>query len=461
MKKRQFIKVGLSFSAAFLAGSNLMFPISGKFARAETRSAKREMPVPRLVEPIGDVPFELTIGRGEWEILNGIRTPTIGFSGPYLGPTIRLREGQSIPLTYRNNLSEPVAIHGHGLHVPGEVDGGPQREIEPGESWTLELRVRQEACTSWYHPHTHGKTGPQTYNGLAGLIVIEDENSGSLQLPNTYGVDDIPVIVQDRSIDSLGRLVYSVEDAEDGLLAETITVNGIANPIKTVPAGLVRLRVLNGSNARYYRFCFSDNRVFHKIATDGGFLEEPVPIREMVMLPGERNEIVVDFSDGRSAILASGPGSRSSINTERRERSNRNRRDDWEPGGLNDTFDILEFRVDSTLPSFQSPLPCQLNVIDRPSVGKDWPARRFEMFMRDDNERRRFFGGRSRSSEMAMGINGKSMDMNVINERVKLGQWERWEVRSNDGSHPFHVHGCSFLVLSQDGQSVLARILHD
>ena len=120
-------------------------------------------------------------------------------------------------------------------------------------------------------------------------------------------MDDLPVVVQDRALDNRGRLVYSVEDAEDGFMAETITVNGITNPIRAVPAGLVRLRLLNGSNARYYRFRFSDDRVFYKIATDGGFLEEPVPIREVVMLPGERNEIVVDFSDGNPAMLVKWP----------------------------------------------------------------------------------------------------------------------------------------------------------
>jgi len=122
------------------------------------------------------------------------------------------------------------------------------------------------------------------------MFIIDDENSDALPLPKTYGVDDIPVIVQDRLFDNLGRLVYSIEGAEDGMLGDTITTNGIANASRRVPAGLVRLRLLNGANARYFRFRFSDNREFHKIATDGGFLEEPVPIREILMAPGERNK---------------------------------------------------------------------------------------------------------------------------------------------------------------------------
>lgn len=415
---------------------------------------KREMPVPKLLDSRNDVPIELTMKAGEWEMLPGIRTPTLGFNGPYLGPTVRVRNGQDVPVIYKNTLSEPVAVHGHGLHVPGEVDGGPQREIGPGESWSLELPIRQQASTSWYHPHTHGNTGPQTYHGLAGFFIVDDESSVSLPLPKTYGVDDLPVVIQDRTLDSQGRLVYSVEDAEDGLMAETITVNGITNPIRSVPAGLVRLRLLNGSNARYYRFRFSDDRVFHKIATDGGFLEEPVPVREVAMVPGERNEIVVDFSDGNPAMLVSGPSANGATNTGRRRRGNRGRRNDWEPGGLTDAFEILEFTVDAQLPAIRSALPRQLNIISRPTVRSDWPVRRFELFMNDDGRRRRRSGEQRMDVEMSMGINGRSMDMRVINERVTRGQWERWRIRSDDGSHPFHVHGCSFLVLSQDGQPV-------
>ena len=408
------------------------------------------MPIPELMESESDAPLELTMGAGEWEILPGVRTSTIGFNGPYLGPTVRLRDGQNVPIIYRNNLSEAVAVHGHGLHVPGELDGGPQREIEPGGSWCLELPVRQQACTSWFHPHTHGRTGPQVYHGLAAFIIIDDENSTSLPLPNTYGVDDLPIVVQDRTLDGHGRLVYSGDDAEDGFMGDRVTVNGITDATRAVPAGLVRFRLLNGSNARYYRFRFSDNRVFQKIATEGGFLNEPVPIREIVMLPGERNEIVVDFFDGQPAMLVSGPALSSAAGNRRNGNRGR-RRNDWEPGRLTESFELLELTVDPTLPAFRGRLPRQLNSISRPIPQSDWPVRRFEMFM-PDNDRRR--GAQRTNVSMAMGINGRAMDMQVINERVTRHQWERWAVRSLDGNHPFHVHGCSFLLLSQEGRPV-------
>lgn len=408
------------------------------------------MPIPELLE-FDDSPVELTMSASEWEILPGLRSPSTGFNGPYLGPTLRIRDGQNVPLTYKNKLSDPVAVHGHGLHVPGMIDGGPQRQIEPETSWSLELPVRQQACTSWYHPHTHGKTASQTYNGLAGMIIIDDENSDSLAIPSNYGVDDVPVIVQDRTLDSRGQLLYSVEDAEDGFMGEIITVNGIANAKKSVPAGLVRLRLLNGSNARYFRFSFSDERVFHSIATDGGFLNEPVPIREIVLLPGERSEIVVDFSDGKSAMLISG---RRDIALPGSQRDRRRRRNDFEPGGLNASFEVLEINVDPTLSAHHAPLPKQMNTINRPTVRNSWPTRQFSLFMEGDRRRRDRNSDRRSNAPMVMGINGRTMDMHSINERVEKHQWERWEIQSYDGSHPFHVHGCSFLVLSLDGRPV-------
>ncbi len=457
MNRRRFIKSSAALGVAAAVGIEYRNSLSRGRAFAAGQTTNRKLPIPQLLESINERPIELALQSGEWEIVEGIKTPTIGFNGPYLGPTIRVRKGQHIPVTYRNHLSESVAIHAHGLHIPGDLDGGPQREIAPGSEWSLELPIAQQASTSWYHPHTHGETGRQTYQGLAGMFIIEDENSAALPLPNSYGVDDIPLIVQDRTLDSRGRLLYDVEDAEDGMMAETITVNGISNPIKTVPAGLVRFRILNGSNARYYKFRFSNDRTFFKIATDGGFLEEPIPLQELVMLPGERNEIIVDFSDGNSAKLISGPSVFARADDSRRDRDNRERRgerrNDWEPGGLNDNFEIMNFVVDPKLPAIRQPLPRQLNSIERPSVA-GLPTRRFELYMEGGDRRRGLLSSRADNSEMIMGINGRPMDMNVINERLTLGQWERWQIRSNDGSHPFHVHGCSFLVISQDGRLV-------
>ena len=290
--RRQFL-VG---SAAFV-GAN-QFPLSW------SNTQPVALPIPPLADGRPGRPVELQIRNGTWSFQPGVSTPTMGFSQDYLGPTIRTRQFSELNLHYRNSLTESVAVHGHGLHVPGEVDGGPQRAIEPDAVWQPSLSIVQPAATCWYHSHTHGKTGEQTYRGLAGMIIIDDERADSLPLPRQYGIDDLPVIIQDRTFDAQGRLVYSLEDAgEDGWLGDTVIINGAVSPVAKVPAGKVRLRLLNGANARFYVIGFADNRTFYKIASDGGLLEAPVPMKTLEMAPGERCEIVVDMADGNSAEL--------------------------------------------------------------------------------------------------------------------------------------------------------------
>jgi len=137
MSKRQFLLSGLGAGAIAATGFGL---VSTRAERSPAISVspisgtKRQMPIPPLIESVNERPIELTMGQGEFELLPGTRIPTMGFNGPYLGPIVRVSNGQNIPVIYRNNCAEAIAVHSHGLHVPGEVDGGPQREIEPGSS---------------------------------------------------------------------------------------------------------------------------------------------------------------------------------------------------------------------------------------------------------------------------------------------------------------------------------------
>ena len=267
-------------------------------------ATSRRLPIPALIDGTDGSPVEMLIRNGHWSFNPGIATPTLGFNQNYPGPTIRTRRDSELNLVYRNTLVEGVAVHGHGLHVPGNVDGGPQLEIPPDEEWSPTLSIEQPAATCWYHSPTHGKSGEQTYRGLAGLIIIDDTESDGLELPHRYGIDDLPVIIHDRTFDEKGHLVYSLNNAgEDGWYGDTAIINGAVAPTARVPAGKVRLRLLNGANARFYIVAFSDNRTFHKIASDGGLLTSPVPMTAMEMSLGERCEIIVDVSDGEIAEM--------------------------------------------------------------------------------------------------------------------------------------------------------------
>jgi len=404
-----------------------------------------KLPIPTLIDGTNGEPIDLQIRRGAWSFKPGIETPTLGINQDYLGPTIRTRQNSELNLRYHNTLTEGVAIHGHGLHVPGDVDGGPQLEIAPGDLWQPTLSIVQPAATCWYHSHTHGRSGEQVYRGLAGMIVIDDEDTDSMELPRRYGIDDLPVIIQDRTFDAQGRLVYSLNEAsEDGWLGDTVVINGAIAPVAEVPAGKVRLRILNGANARFYVVAFADNRTFHKIASDGGLLTAPVPLKTMEMSPGERCEIVVDLSDGKSAELLT---------------LFEDEVDDAEEGVFSNLLDLLDgsdapkalpsltLKVDSTLLAHTAPLPETLATISRPKENEITRTRDFELAMEDGGGH----GSHAGHAAMDMTINGSAMDMKVINERVKRGVWERWRIRSNQGEHPFHVHGCSFLIEQLEG----------
>ncbi len=304
----------------------------------------------------------------------------------------------------------------------------------------------QPAATCWYHSHTHGKSGEQTYRGLAGIILIDDDETDSMDLPRRYGVDDFPVVIQDRTFDKQGRLVYSLMEAgEDGWYGDTVVINGAIAPVANVPAGKVRLRLLNGANARFYLVAFSDNRVFHKIASDGGFLTAPVPMTTMEMSPGERCEIIVDLSNGKPADLLT------LFEDDVDEAENgivSNLLRALGTSGVANVQPSLTLNVDRSLTAHTTTLPDKLATITRPKESEIKRTRDFELSMEDNGDH----GGHA---AMDMTINGAAMDMNVINERVRLGEWERWRIRSDQGEHPFHAHGCSFLIDQMGGAAAL------
>ena len=425
----------------FLAASATMLG-AGYIPNLWSKTTSTRLPIPRLVDGSQGNPIDLRIRNGIWNFQPGVKTPTLGFSQDYLGPTIRTRQHSELNLHYQNTLTESVAVHGHGLHVPGDVDGGPQLAIEPGAVWRPSLSIVQPAATCWYHSHTHGKTGEQVYRGLAGLIIIDDELSDSLPLPRRYGVDDLPIVIQDRTFDEQGRLVYSLYDSdEDGWLGDTVVINGAVAPMAYVPAGKVRLRLLNGANARFYIVAFADGRTFYKVASDGGLLEAPVPLTTMEMSPGERCEIVIDMGDGKPAELLT-------LFEDEFDED-----EEGVIGSLANLFDrsesalpspSLTLTVDNSLEANTEPLPERLATIVRPPTQEIVRTRDFLLAMdfSDDNVDH---------PDMDMAINGAAMDMSVINERVERGIWERWRIRSNQGAHPFHVHGCSFLIEQMEG----------
>jgi len=390
--------------------------------------------IPPLLEPAivnGEKVFSLTAKSGRTELMPGAASETAGYNGTLLGPTIRAHRGERVRVEVNNELGETTTVHWHGMHLPAIMDGGPHQPIPPGNTWSPHWTVNNAAATLWYHPHTMGKTAEQVYSGLAGMFIVDDENSDALGLPNIYGVDDIPLIVQDRNFDDTGNLTYVRDKAQDnfGAMGDTILVNGTHGPYLDVPKQLIRLRVLNASNARRYDFGFSDGRPFRQIATDGGLLEAPVERTRMLLSPGERAEIIVDMSQTDQPVTLMSheiQGAAPMMHLMRTLSVGDN--DEYQ------IFKILELRPQGTAAT-PGELPARLNTIA--------PLRA------EDAARTRLFAITDR-----MSINAKPMDHARIDEVVTKDDIEIWEIDNREALfyHPFHIHDVQFQILDRDGR---------
>jgi blue copper oxidase len=276
-------------------------------------------------------------------------------------------------------------------------------------------------------------------------LIIVERDGGPHNLPRSYGADDLPLILQDRSFAPDGSLIYSPSPLSItyGSRGDTIIVNGAISPVGRVPRGLVRLRILDAANARNFYLRFSDERTFHVIASDGGYLATPVPVTELRISPGERFEVLVDFADGRAVTLESGPDEQLGAFGAMME----HRIDgDYEP--------VMRFEPTATVAPIKA-LPTRLVA---PLTADPNKAVKRRQFILDS----RMCTGVDQPSEMQMGpvmcINGKSHDLARIDEEVGIGTTEIWEVFSVGMVHPFHIHGASFRILSIDGRPPPAHV---
>ncbi len=357
--------------------------------------------------------YDLNVQEGKVEFLKGFKTNTYGINGDFLGPTLKVQKNDTIKINVNNSLREETVIHWHGLKIPGINDGGPNRAVVSNSSWNTQFTLNQRASLCWYHPHSHKTTGRQVYMGLAGLIMLEDQESLSLNLPVDYGVDDIPLVLQDRRFDSKAQFLYAqtMHDSMMGVTGDVHLINGVVDPYLEVKPTMIRLRLLNAANARIYSLVFSDNRSFYQIAGDSSLLPKPVKLKRLILSPGERAEILVDFSSlsGQNILLGDSLSNRA----------------------------LLNIKVMTSKPKILS-LPQNLTVIDEYAQINSPKRREFTLDM----------------NMMFMGINGKKMNLNRIDEKIVMGDTEIWKIK-NSGmhAHPFHIHGCSFKILSRNGKN--------
>lgn len=429
--RRSFLK---SLSAA-----SLIVPFSGTAVSADTSISAGimntfKMPPLDLGQRNGDMlNFNLQLGVSKSQFFKGANTTTLGINQDYLGPVLRAKRGDKVRINVTNQIGVPSTLHWHGMVLPASMDGGPHQEIKHGKSWNSEFEIRQEASTLWYHSHQTHQTGAQVYHGLAGLFIIDDEGSQKLGLPQEYGVDDIPCTIQDRRFNRDGSLSYigSMHDRMMGMEGDVILVNGVVTPILQAQRSLLRLRLHNGSNARTYQLAFSDQRNFHVIASDGGFLNAPVAVNSLRLAVGERAEVLVDVSDQKIIQLlsqqANGGGGMMGMMSGM--------------SGSSEAFTIMTIDAKQAQPSTHA-IPAMLRAMTAiPNPKASIATRKFDL-------------------QMGMGmmsggfrINGKTMEISRIDFQVKRNSTEIWEVRNDSPmAHPFHVHNVQFHILDRNGK---------
>jgi FtsP/CotA-like multicopper oxidase with cupredoxin domain len=396
--------------AAAVAWSRADLDTAGK---VDFRNALKVPPLAdSRIDQEGRRVFDLRAQEGRTDLGKGQPTRTWGFNGDYLGPTLRAKRGERVLVNVVNRLAEPTSVHWHGMHLPARMDGGPHQEVRPGATWSPTWTVDQPAATLWYHPHPHGQTARQVQRGLAGMFILDDENA--TKLPHEYGVDDIPLIVQDRDFDGSGQL----DDGDS--TGDTVLVNGTPAPYLDVRTERVRLRLLNASAARTYSFGLSDGRRFTLVGTDGGLLPAPHDMGRIRLSPGERAEIVVAMKADEQVTLRSFPADLDNPLSDRF-------------AGGKDTLDVLQLRTESGLASSPE-VPALLAPIERLAPGDAVTTREFTL------------SGRQ--------INDEKMDLGRIDAVVTKDTTEIWEITKEDGTpHSFHVHDVQFQVLSVGGEA--------
>lgn len=380
-----------------------------------------------------DVYFNLNIQQGFSDIIANKKTKTWGINQDFLGVTLQANKGDRVHIKVTNHLHQTTTLHWHGMKLPANADGGPHQPIEPKQTWLSEFDIIQPAATTWYHSHQLHKTGEQVYQGLAGLFIINDEVSNAMQLPSEYGVDDFPVIIQDRDFNRDGSFSYinSMHDKMMGKLGNVVLVNGVIKPVLNTKKPLIRLRILNGSNARTYHLSFDDNRHFYIIGSDGGLLEKIVKSNSITLSPSERMEILVDITDGTSTTLRH-KSANDSMGGMGMGMMNRMM------GGAED-FNILQINA-SKIDKTQFKLPEKL--ASHPQINKKITQKRyFDLQMKM---------GPMMMLGNAFSINGKTMNINRIDEVVKAGSTEVWVVKNSSMmAHPFHIHNVQFKIISK------------
>jgi bilirubin oxidase len=388
-----------------------------------------------IPEAISGTTFNLELGKSSKQLKDGAKTETYAFNGgEFWGPTLIMNKGDQVQMHVTNKLDDTTTTHWHGFHIPAIMDGGPHQTIPAGTTWSPSFEVKNKAATYWYHPHLHMMTQAQLTHGAGGLIIVKDPEEAALALPRTYGVDDIPVVLTSRRFKADNQFDLTAA------YGDYMLTNGTMKAEVSLPAQLVRLRLLNVETERSYNLAFSDGRSFHVIATDGGLVDAPIAVSKLKLFVGERAEIVVDLS-------GDAPGA--SLDLQAENGGQPFGFPGGEPGTTgefgsllnNTTFEVLHIKVAAETAGAIKALPAKLTTNAFPTEAEVSKSRTLKI------------------TDMGPGtpftFDGASFDENVINQNVSLGAVEKWTISNGmTFSHSFHIHDVQFKIISRSAGAV-------
>ncbi|MBN8836192.1 MAG: multicopper oxidase domain-containing protein [Sphingobacteriia bacterium] len=439
MKRREFIKktgfgttsvLASSSVIALLAScskSNMMnggMNMTGQPVPVTEGNFSRLLPIPNITGSNSSLTAQTVTAN-----VNGTSISALGYQpNGILGPTIKMNSGDAANIIFQNRLSEKTNIHWHGLKIPTNMDGHPEAIVNPGSLFNYQFTINQRAGLNWYHPHPNGATAKQAFQGLAGLFIVNDAEEAALNLPS--GNYELPLVIQDKRLSASG-IIYNPNMGEimTGYMGETIIVNGAASPYTEVSTRYYRLRILNGSNARIYNLALSNNADIIIIGNDGGLLKNPIVVKTILLSPGERLDVLVNF-----AGVATG----TELFLESRMFDN---------GGNaqgKQGYKIIKFKVTQNVTD-NFTLPAILSSITAISPSTSSRTRKFVI------------NAMQMSAGMNMTgihrINDKVYDKNRIDENVTANSTEIWVFDNSQGDepHPIHLHGVHFQVLERSG----------
>jgi FtsP/CotA-like multicopper oxidase with cupredoxin domain len=400
--------------AATLAAAVLPVRLPAAVPLLAPAAARVQRPRPGLVE----VDLE---AKAATVHVGGRPTQLWAYDGILPGPLLEARAGDTVRLRFTNRLPEPTNLHFHGLHVTPDGHGDNiWLSIAPGEAFTYELALpANEGGLFWYHPHPHHRLAHQLWQGLAGPLVIRTPID---ELPELVDADERVIMLRDLALSHGVPARHGLRDWNPGKTGDLMLVNGIIRPVLKAQSGLLWLRLINAANARYLLLALEDGRPFHLIATDGRFLEQPVPHTDLLLAPANRADILVRLRPDQPALLVHKPYNRGS------------RREPSRPEPL----------LTIVPPADARPLPLPARLATIPRLSPDHATRRRQLTL------------------ALPSLRAVPADTCRAPICARLGELELWEVVNPDTmDHTIHLHTWYFQLLSRNGRPPPFRAWHD